>query len=41
MERINPVINGKIPSRNGPGSDDKQHAFILFGDGDSFSTSHV
>ena len=34
-ERINPVINGKIPPRNGPGSDDKQHAFVLFGDGDS------
>lgn len=33
--RENPVTNGKIPWRNGPGLDDKQHAFILFGDGDS------
>lgn len=41
MERINPVINGKMPSRNNPGLDDKQHAFILFGDDDRLCTSHV
>ena len=39
-ERINPVINGKIPRRNGPGMDDKQHGFILFGDGDRFFEKH-
>lgn len=34
-ERINFVLNEKIPLRNDRGSDDKQHAFILFGNGDS------
>lgn len=33
-DRMNFFINGKIPLRNGSGLDDKQHLFILFGDGD-------
>lgn len=40
LERINPVINGKIPSRKGLCLDDKQQAFVLFGDVDRLFTSH-
>lgn len=36
----NVVMNGKIPLRKGPGLDDKQHAFVMFGDVDRRGTSY-